>query len=106
METGVEGVLDCHFACGRAQLPEPARLDGREGLVDDVRERRATPEAERFPRGTLSEQALEPRDVDLAAVDPELVAAAMRQDRVRVAGGCECLAEMRDVELNQLPRGR
>src|SRR5215212_31239 len=106
MPTGIEVVLDGHFACGRAQLLEPARLDGSEGLVDDVRERRATPEGERFPRGALSEQALELSDVDLAAVDLKLVAAAMRHDCLCIAGVCECLPQMRDVELNQLPRGR
>ena len=89
------------------QLLEPADLERRERLGGDVVERRAAPQRERVARRARGDEALEAADVEVAPVaEAQLVAAPARDDLRAVAGGRERLAEMRDVALDHLRRGR
>ena len=92
--------LDRQLVCVHAQLVEPADLGGGERLAGDVGERLAAPELERVARPRLVHQSLEARDVDRVRGQPELVVAAVGDDRRAVA--VEQPSQLRDVELHHL----
>ena len=108
---------------GHAELVEPPDLRLRERLVGDVRQRRPAPDSERLlqhrrrPVRTapgelapaLREQLLEPARIEPLGIESQLVAAVAGQHdplgTVALAAG-QCLAQVRDVDLQCLPGGR
>ena len=104
--------LDASFLCGQAKLLEPGDLSLCEGLVGEVRERGAAPEAERLvkqvgcPLGLVRRQraaafldeSLEPLEVELTRLELDGVPRRPGGDR----SGPERLAKMRDVSLEDV----
>ena len=99
---GVEVRVDRQLGRAQPQLVEPADLGGRERLVGDVGQRLAAPQRERLPGAPVVEQPLEPRRVDVAVGQPQLVAAPVGDDLRAVA--VEQPAQVRHVELHHLRR--
>jgi hypothetical protein len=95
--------VDHRFGGGEPQLLQAPDLGRGERLVRDVGQRRSAPERERVARGALGDQTLEAARVDVVGGDPQLVAAAARDDR---RPGVEQPAQMRDVLLDHLRRRR
>jgi hypothetical protein len=86
------------------QLVETPDLGGGERLVGDVRERLASPQAQRLPGTAGVEQLLEARRVHRTVAELQFVAPAARHDPGPVA--LEHPPEVRDVELHHLLRAR
>ena len=96
--------LDRRLGRTGAQLLQPADLRGGERLVGDIGERVAAPQREGLAGTPLRDQALEPERIDVAPVEPQLVAAAARHDQRAVAG--ERTAQVGHVGLHHLRRAR
>ena len=95
--------VDHRFGGSEPELLQAPDRGRGERLVRDVGQRRSAPERERLARGALGDQTLEAARVDLVGRDPQLVAAAARNDR---RPGVEHAAQMRYVLLDHLRRGR
>ena len=111
-EIGFEAQLER----SQPQLLEPADLVAGERLVLELRKGWAAPQPERLPQqvagllgGALAEalaapleQAVEPRQVERARLDAEQIPGQARLEHALV----EQLAQLRDVDLHGLDRGR
>ena len=104
MPPGFQVCFDRQLVRVHAELVEPADLGGGERLVGDVGQRFPPPECERLARPRLVDQPREPSDVDRLGGNPELVVAAVRDDRGTVA--VQESAQLRHVELHHLRSAR
>jgi hypothetical protein len=107
--SGRECRVDRELAGAHVEVVEPPDLGGRERLVGDVAERRTAPEGERLGRLPVCavrvlEEALEAHGVDRVCRDAQLVAPRAGDDLQ--LGAVEHLAQLRDVELDELGRTR
>ena len=120
LEVGLEPRLERHDA----KLVEPCHLGLGEGLEGKIGQRVASPQAKRLVQElcrtvgalpgelplTLGEQALEAHEVELAILDPELIAGCgcdqHRRDATSGAIVLEHLAQPRDVHADALQRSR
>ena len=105
-EVGVPAVaelaLEPPFERGEAQLLEPCDLALRERLEGKIGERRAAPQRQRLVVAFLSEQPLEPVQVELVVVDAERVAGRPRLQAIIV----EQPTEAGDVAMQRGQRRR
>ena len=106
---GIESILERR----QAKLLEPRDLGLGECLVGEILQRRPAPERQSFaervrglrevPRGkqaaTFCAKRVEAIEIDLPGGDPQEVAAAMRDEDLRI----ERLPKIRDVDANDLP---
>src|SRR5262245_16732982 len=95
-----EVALDPLLQTGQAQLLQSRDLGLGERLVQEVRERRTTPEGEPLGEPSLLLQSLETLEVELALLDVDEVAGLPRHDPLPT----QRLAQLGDVYLQRLPR--
>src|SRR5215211_8993583 len=112
----LEVTLDSQLERRETKLFQPPRLGRGERLVQEIRERRSTPERQRPVRGLpgtavaaairgIADQPLEAESIDHLGIEPQLVGATVRHD-LRAALAREQLAQLRDVELDVLRGAR
>ena len=97
----VEIRLDSLFETRHPELRQPRDLALCEGLVSEVRKRLPVPFGEGLGEPALLGKALEALDVELAVLDPDLVAGSPGEDAVPA----DRLAELGDVDLQRLVGG-
>ena len=102
--TRLEVGVDRELGRAQPQLLQPADLGGRERLVGEVREWFAPPQRQRVARRDSSISRSKRDRVDFAVSELQLIAAPARNDPGAVA--IQRAAQMRDVELDHLLRGR
>jgi hypothetical protein len=88
------------------KLVQAADLRRRERLVRHIRERRTAPQAQRVARRARRNELLEAPRIQLTVAQPQLVTAPARDDLRAVGAVGEHLAQLRDVQLDHLGRGR
>jgi hypothetical protein len=92
--------LDRQLGGARAELLQAPDLGRCERLVSDIGERLTAPQRQRLARPRALDQTLNAKHVDLAVEQSQLVASVAGDDLRAVA--VEQLAQLRDVELDQL----
>ena len=102
---GREVIVDRELDRVEPSLLQAACLGHREGL-DHVGQRRAPPERQRLTGGAAGQQPLEAQRIAVVAPEAQLVAVPARDDRTVATGRGKRLAQLRDVDLQHLRRGR
>ena len=103
---GGQIVLDGELDRGEPQILQPADLQRSEWLRGDIVKRRPAPQRQCVARRSLGHQTLKAPGVDIAGPETQLVAATARDDLGAVPARRQHLAQLRNVDLHHLRRGR